>query len=116
MINKKQIIKDYKLQKQPAGVYVVHNKIDNKSYIGIDKNLPAVLRRFDFTLKMGSFPFQDLIDDYKRLGEKNFEIKVLDELEIKDESDHEIDRELKALEELWIEKLKKEGVTFYNKK
>jgi len=65
---------------------------------------------------MGSFPFQDLIDDYKRLGENNFEIKVLDELEIKDETEQEIDRELKTLEEMWIEKLKQEGVKFYNKK
>jgi hypothetical protein len=116
MINKKQIIKDYKLQKQPAGVFVVYNKVDNKVFIGTDKNLPAVLRRFDFTLKMGSFPFQELIDDYKRLGERNFEIKVLDELEIKDETERELDDELKTLEEMWIEKLKKEGVTFYNKK
>jgi len=116
MINKKQLTKDYKLQKHPAGVYAVHNKVDNKSYIGIDKNLPAVLRRFDFTLKMGSFPFQELIDDYKRLGEKNFEIKVLDELELKDETEQEIDRELKTLEEMWVEKLKQEGVKFYNKK
>jgi hypothetical protein len=65
---------------------------------------------------MGSFPFQQLIDDYKRLGEKNFEIKVLDELELKDESEQETDKELKTLEEMWIEKLRKEGVTFYNKK
>ena len=65
---------------------------------------------------MGSFPFDGLIEDYKRLGEKNFEVKVLDELEIKDETEQEIDKELKALEELWIEKLKQEGVSFYNKK
>lgn len=116
MINKKQIIKDYKLQKHPAGVYILHNKVDNKAYIGTDKNLPAVLKRFDFTLKLGSFPFQELINDYKKLGENNFEIKVLDELELKDESEYEIDKELKALEELWIEKLRKDGVTFYNKK
>lgn len=116
MIDKKQIIKDYKLQKQPAGVFVVHNKVDNKVFIGTDKNLSAVLRRFDFTLKMGSFPFQELIDDYKRVGEINFEIKVLDELEIKDESEYEIGKELKALEEMWIEKLRNDGVTFYNKK
>lgn len=116
MIDKKQIIKDYKLQKQPAGIFAVHNKHDNKMFIGTSTNLPSVLTRFDFTLKMGSFPFQELIDDYKNLGEKYFEVKVLDELEIKDETDYEINRELNALEEMWIEKLKKEGVTFYNKK
>ena len=65
---------------------------------------------------MGSFPFQELIDDYKKLGENNFEIKILDELEIKDESEYEIDEELKALEEMWIEKLRNDRVTFYNKK
>ena len=116
MINKKQIIKDYKSQKQPAGIFAVHNLADNKMFIGTSKDLPAVLRRFEFTLKMGSFPFDGLIEDYKKLGEKNFEVKVLDELEIKNETEREIDRELKALEELWVEKLKHDGVSFYNKK
>ncbi len=40
MIDKKQIKKDYKLQKQPAGIYAVHNKVDNKMYLGTSKNLP----------------------------------------------------------------------------
>lgn len=116
MINKKQIKEDYKLKKQPAGIFAVHNVVDNKMFIGTSKDLPAVLRRFEFTLKMGSFPFQQLIDDYKRLGEKNFELKVIDELELKDETEQEIDKELLTLEDMWIEKLKKEGVSFYNKK
>lgn len=116
MINKKQIKEDYKLKKQPAGIFTVHNVVDNKMFIGTSKDLPAVLRRFEFTLKMGSFPFQQLIDDYKRLGEKNFELKVIDELELKDETEQEIDKELLTLEDMWIEKLKKEGVSFYNKK
>jgi group I intron endonuclease len=115
-MDRKQITKDYKQQKQPAGVYAVINKIDNKIFIGTSKNLPAVLRRFEFTLKMESFPYQSLIDDYKKHGKENFEIKVLDELEIKNETDKEINSELNSLEELWIEKLKSEGVKFYNKK
>ena len=116
MIDKKQIIKNYKLLKQPAGVYAVHNKADNKMYIGTSKNLPAVVRRFEFTLLMESFPYQELIDDYKKLGKDNFEIKILDELELKNETEKEIDVELNSLEELWIEKLKDDGVSFYNKK
>ena len=65
---------------------------------------------------MGSFPFQNLLDDYKELGKDNYEIKILDELEIKEETEREIDRELIAHEEMWIDKLKDEGVNFYNKK
>ncbi len=116
MINKKQITKDYKMQKQPAGIYAVHNKVDNKMLIGKSKNLPAVVRRFEFTLKMESFPYQELIEDYKKHGANNFEIKIIDELELKEETDKEIDKELDSLEEMWIEKLQSEGVRFYNKK
>ena len=116
MINKKQIKEDYKSKRQPVGIFAVHNLHDNKMFIGTSKDLPSVLKRFEFTLNMGSFPFQNLIDDYKKLGENNFAIKILDELEVKDESDREIDKELEALEEMWIDKLKKEGVGFYNKK
>lgn len=116
MLDKKQITKDYKQQKQPAGIYAVHNKVDNKMYIGTSKNLPAVVRRFEFTLTMGSFPYQELIDDYKKLGKESFEIKILDELELKNETDKEITAELNELEDLWIEKLKGEGICFYNKK
>ena len=116
MIDKKQITKDYKMQKQPAGIYAVHNKVDNKMLIGSSKNLPAVIRRFEFTLKMESFPYQDLIADYKKHGKDNFEIKILDELELKNETDEEINHKLISLEEMWIEKLKSEEVRFYNKK
>jgi hypothetical protein len=42
MIDKKQITKEYKQQKQPTGIYAVHNKTENKMYIGTSKNLPAV--------------------------------------------------------------------------
>lgn len=115
MIDKKQLTKDYKQQKQPAGIYAVHNKVDNIMYIGTSQNLPAVLKRFEFTLKMGSFPYQQLVDDYKRLGKENFDIKVIDELEVKDETEKELDVELKSLQEMWIEKLRFEGVRFYNK-
>jgi len=116
MINKKQIKEDYKSKKQPAGIFAVHNLTDNKMFIGTSRDLPSILRRFQFTLKMGNFPFQELIDDYKRLGENGFEIKILDELELKDETEEETDKELKILETMWIDKLKKEGVLFYNKK
>jgi len=84
MTNKKQIKEDYKSKKQPAGIFAVHNTTDNKMFIGTSTNLPSVIKRFEFTLKMGSFPFEQLIDDYKRLGENSFEIKVLDELDLKD--------------------------------
>jgi len=116
MIDKKELIKDYKNQKQPAGLFAVKNKTDNIMFIGQSLNLPAKLRGVAFELDQGSHAFQNLADDFKRLGKEQFEIFVLDQIEVKDETDKELRAELKTLEEMWVEKLKSEGVTFYNKK
>ena len=116
MINKKEIKKEYKNQKHPAGLFAVKNKTDNKMFIGISLNLPAKLRGVAFELELGSHAYHDLANDYKRLGKDNFEIFILDQFEIKEETDRELRNELETLEAMWVEKLKCEGITFYNKK
>ncbi len=90
MINKKEIIKDYKNQKQPAGIFAVKNLVDNKLFIGTSLNLLAKLRGISFELELGSHAFKNLADDYKKLGKDNFEISILDELQLKDETDSEL--------------------------
>lgn len=116
MINKKELIKEYKNQKHPAGLYAVKNKIDNIMFIGHSVNLPAKIRGITFELEMGSHAYHNLANDYKKLGKENFEIFILDQIEVKDETDRELRNELETLEAMWIEKLKSEGVSFYNKK
>ena len=116
MINKKELIKEYKNQKQPAGRFAVKNKPENKMFIGNSLNLPAKIRGITFELEMGSHAFSNLAGDYKRLGKGQFEISILDEIEIKDETEKELKKELETLEEMWVENLRAEGVTFYNKK
>jgi hypothetical protein len=116
MINKKELIKEYKNQKLPAGIFAVKNKRENKMFIGYSLNLPAKIRGITFELEMGSHAYSNLAGDYKRLGKDQFEISILDEIEIKDETEKELKNELGTLEEMWVEKLKSEGVTFYNKK
>ena len=116
MINKKEIIKEYKNQKHPAGLFAVKNKPENKMFIGTSLNLPAKLRGITFELEMGRHALSKLAEDYKRLGIDNFEIFVLDEIEVKDETERELMNELDTLGNMWVEKLKAEGVIFYNKK
>ena len=116
MLDKKEIRKEYKNQRQPAGLFAVKNIPDNKMFIGTSLNLPGKLRGVTFELEQGNHAYQNLADDFKRLGKEQFEIFVLDEIEIKDETDRELRKELKDLEEMWVEKLKSEGVSFYNKK
>ena len=116
MLNKKELIKEYKNQKHPAGLFAVKNNPENKMFIGVSLNLPAKLRGISFELEMGSHAYHNLAEDYKRLGKDQFEIFVLDEIEVKDETERELRTELETLGEMWIEKLKKEETTFYNKK
>jgi len=116
MLNKKELINEYKNQKHPAGIFAVKNKPDNKMFIGVSLNLPAKLRGITFELEMGSHAYRNLAEDYKRLGKNQFEISVLDEIEVKDETEKELRTELETLEEIWVEKLISEGITFYNKK
>jgi hypothetical protein len=116
MINKKEITREYKNQKHPAGLFAVKNKIDNIMFIGHSVNLPAKMRGIAFELEMGSHTYHNLANDYKRLGKENFEIFILDQIEVKEETDRELKAELEILEEMWVDKLKREGVTFYNKK
>lgn len=116
MLNKKELIKEYKNQKHPTGLFAVKNIPDNKMFIGISLNLPAKIRGVTFELELGSHAYHNLAEDYKRLGKDQFEIFVLDEIEGKDETERELKKELESLEQMWIEKLKNEGITFYNKK
>jgi len=116
MFNKKELIKEYKNQKHPAGLFAVKNLPENKMFIGVSLNLPAKLRGISFELELGSHAYHNLAEDYKRLGKEQFKIFVLDEMEVKDESENELKKELESLEHIWVEKLKSEGITFYNKK
>ena len=114
MINKKEIIKEYKNQKHPAGLFIVKNLKENKIFIGKSHNLPAKIRGITFELEMGSHAYSNLALDFKRLGKEKFEISILDQIEFQDET--ELRSELETLEDMWVEKLKNEGITFYNKK
>ena len=116
MINKKELIKEYKNQKHPAGIFAVKNKPDNKMFIGTSLNLPAKIRGITFELEMGKHAFSNLAEDYKRHGKDQFEITILDQIEVKDETEKELKSELETLEEMWVDKLKNEGIIFYNKK
>jgi len=84
-------------------------------FIGTSLNLPAKIRGITFELELGSHAYRNLAEDYKRLGKDQFTISILDEIEVKDETEQELKKELETLEEMWVEKLKNEGITFYNK-
>jgi hypothetical protein len=103
--DKKELTRQYKQNPPAMGVYLIKNLAENKIFIGSSKNLPGVLNRDQFQLKLGSHASRELQDDYRRLGEAIFLFEVVDRLEPKTVPGYDYSDDLKALKQLWREKL-----------
>ena len=97
------------------GIYQIKNKLNGKILIGTSVNLPAILNRYKFDLKMGSCINRALQEEWNQFGPEVFEFKELEILKPADEPADEPAEDLRVLEELWIEKLSPFGDKGYNK-
>ena len=104
-MDKRTLKRQYKESEIPAGVYrVVHTQSD-RSLVGSSVNLPAILNRHRADLKMGHHRNRDLQRDWDEFGEDAFAFEVLDTLTPRDEPGYDVKRELRTLEDLWLERL-----------
>ena len=113
-MNRKETVKVYKKTIQPMGIVRVRNVRSNRVYLTASANTPGTINSIRFQLKMGTFlPSPGLAQDWKELGEQNFVIEVVDVLKPIDDPAHDYRDDLKALEELWLEKLEPFGERGY---
>ncbi len=96
------------------GVFRVHNQVDDRSFVGLSRDLPSMLNRQRFQLEHGSHPNRALQKDWTRLGAEAFAIEVLDTLSPSEEPDRDPSDDLRVLEQLWLEKLAPYGERGYN--
>ena len=76
-----------------------------RSLVGTSVNLPAMLNRQRAQLRLGAHPNRALQKDWNELGAEAFEFEILDTLTPSDEPDYDPSRDLRVLEDLWLEKL-----------
>ena len=115
VVNRRDVIREYKKCIQPMGIVQVKNIRDNRVYLTASANTAGTINSIRFQLKMGTFlPSPGLARDWNELGEQNFLIEVLDELEPVDDPGHDYRDDLKALEVMWLEKLKPFGQQGYH--
>ncbi|MCK9419249.1 MAG: GIY-YIG nuclease family protein [Nitrospirae bacterium] len=115
MMDRRELIKKYKNSIQPMGIVQVRNIRNNRVYLTASANTPGTINSIRFQLKMGTFlPSAGLAQDWKELGEQNFVMEVLDELKPVDDPGYDYRDDLKALEEMWLEKLKPFGERGYH--
>jgi len=111
---KKELKREYKLNHRPMGVYQLRNVVNEKVLIGAALDLPGILNRHQFQLKMGNHSNAALQAEWNEFGGENFAFEILDEITPKEGRDHR--EELAFLEELWLEKSQPYGDRGYNEK
>jgi group I intron endonuclease len=111
---KRELKSEYKLNHRPMGVYQIRNIVNEKVLIGAALDLPGILNRHKFQLKMGNHRNSALQTEWNEFGEENFAFEILDEITPKEGRDHR--EELIFLEELWLEKSQPYGDRGYNER
>ena len=115
-MDRKALLREYKSTHCKMGVFQIRNRINGKMLIGSSRNLPGILNRYRFTLKMGTCPVKALQEEWSVFGPDAFEFNMLDELPPFDEPDYDPENDLQLLESLWREKLSPNGDNGYIKK
>lgn len=116
-MTRKERIDEYKNQKQHAGVFQIRNTLNGKVFIEASVNLDKIWNRHQFQLKMGGHPNAALQSDWNAMGESAFVFEVLSEIEQKEGSDvANLNRDLKTLEQLFLEELQPYGERGYHSK
>ncbi len=113
-MDKKEIKRAYRQRVPDMGIFQIRNLVNGKVFIGRAMDLNGRLNSEKFQLKNNMHVNRDLQGDFSELGENNFSFEVLDRLRPREVPDHDPGRELKELEDLWLEKLRPFGAAGYH--
>ena len=112
----KQLKQNYKLTKLPLGVILIRNITNDKVFLTSGMNVPGLINRHEFQLRANGHPNKELQKDWNELGKEKFAFEILDQMEPLDTPSFDARRELKFMEEMWLEKLQPFGERGYNVK
>jgi hypothetical protein len=115
MKTNKELKNDYKFYKSPKGVFQIRNKTNGKIFIGNSRDLKAIWNRQRTQLNFGNHPNQELQNDWNLLGEDSFAYEIIFEIKEVEGKEIDIPKELKILEQLYLEELQPFDDRGYNK-
>lgn len=102
---RRELVREYKEQKQSAGVYVVRCAATNEVWASASPNLEKQQNSTWFQLKLGGHPNKALQAAWGAHGEDAFSFEIAAELGDEERSAYALKADLKALEAEWREKL-----------
>lgn len=108
---------DYKQAIRPMGVYQLRNIVNGKVMIGSSLNLEKVTNSLKFQLELNGYINKELQLEWNEYGADKFEFEILDEFKPSenDPPGKNYLKEVKELEELWLDKLQPYDEKGYNK-
>lgn len=116
MKTKKEIKEEYKNIKFRIGVFQIRNIVNEKIYVESSNDLLSIWNRHRFQLNFGNHQNVELQKDWKEFGEDQFKFEILSEIK-QGENETSYDRkELKLLEEMFLEDLNPYEDKGYNKR
>ncbi|AOC94396.1 hypothetical protein BB050_01263 [Flavobacterium anhuiense] len=116
MKTKKELRDEYKEMKFKKGVFQIRNTVNKKVYIDSSADLDAIFKRQKFQLNCGNHPVAELQKDWKELGEDKFEFEILSEIKENDTAVKSDPKDLKLLEQMFLDEIKPFDEKGYNKK
>ena len=115
MKSQKEIRREYKERKKPAGIFQVKNTVNGKLLLGSSLNLEGPLNSNKFMLSIGSHNNKTLQKEWNEYGADKFVFEILEVVKVKDDPNFDVKDELTLLEQIWLEKLQPFGERGYNK-
>lgn len=101
---KKELISAYKEKKTIGCIYLLKNTENGKALLLTAPDMQGAQNRYNFAIKTGGCVHPKLQADWK--NGCTFDMEILDTLEKKDDTNNkEFAEDLKALAELWQQKL-----------
>ena len=115
-MTRKELISNYKNTKFRMGVFQVRNTSNNKIFVSSSTHLEAMFNRYKAQLNFGGHKNLELQSDWNNLGEQNFVFEILSEIQHDEENQNDAAKEVKLLEQMFIDELQPFEDKGYNKK
>lgn len=116
-MTRKEITQAYKELKPRFGIFQIRNTVNNKIFVEASINLDKIWNRHVAQLNFGSHPSPELQKDWAIHGPQSFVFEELAELEEKEEvSPRDRQKDLKTLEQMYLEELQPYDEQGYNRK
>jgi hypothetical protein len=113
MATRSELKRAYKESTPAMGVFVIRNLRNGRFLLHAARNLQGGMNRLKVEVTPSTNPNVELLADWRAMGPEAFEIRVLDELEPKDEPGWDPGDDLEELKAIWREKLTAEGGRAY---